>query len=121
MGDNQGQNPVPTEPLDAPTWAALLSRWLDFARAAVALPQDGEGDRWRRSVSPAITLQAVTMALGEVEKLDPQERALARDRASVLIERETTALGEIWGAPLPDRLGELTTDASSALASAQPR
>ena len=35
------------------TWTALLARWIEFAKASVALPDDAEGDRWRSSVPSA--------------------------------------------------------------------
>ena len=97
------------------TWAMLLSRWTDFARAAVALPEDGEGERWRRSIAPIIELQAVTCALGEVAALERAERLRGLDLAAVLIRRSAAALSEAWrGEPMPEKVMELVQDAQRA-------
>lgn len=99
------------------TWAVLLGRWVDFARSAVALPMDDEGQRMRRSIADVIMLQAVWFALQHLDELDPSERALALDRAGLLIERHTTAIDEAWaGAPRPAMLDELVRDAREQLA-----
>ncbi|MCK4873144.1 MAG: hypothetical protein KAS72_10500 [Phycisphaerales bacterium] len=102
------------------TWAALLGRWIEFARAAVALPDDDQGTRWKASVAPIIDLQAVTMALGQLDDLPDDERALGLDKAEILIRRDASVLGEIWrDAPLPAKLTELLDDARQALRQAQ--
>ncbi|MEC9372397.1 MAG: hypothetical protein VYC34_01070 [Planctomycetota bacterium] len=99
----------------------MLARWMDFARASVAFPDDAEGRRWKASVAPVITLQAVTLALGEAdERLEGDERALAADRAAELIRRETVRLHEAWydpvgAAPMPEGVDELIRDAERAL------
>lgn len=98
------------------TWAALLGKWTDLARAAVALPP---GDRWRSAVAPAIELQAVTCALSELDQLSPDERPLALDRASVLIERSEKTLRTLWGSdPLPPGLVALIEDAHTGMRAA---
>lgn len=98
--------------IDAGTWAALLARWTAFARASVALPRDGDGERWRRSVAPSIGLQAVSCALNEVAGLAFSERAVGVDRAGVLIRRHAAELHEAWsGVALPTALMELIDDA----------
>ncbi|MHB1156547.1 MAG: hypothetical protein ACYC26_06885 [Phycisphaerales bacterium] len=74
------------------TWASLLARWIEFAQSAVALPDDATGRAWKRAVPPIIGLQAVTMALGEVDQLGTDQRALGIDRANILIERHTKEL-----------------------------
>lgn len=97
------------------TWAMLLARWTDFARAAVALPEGGEGERWRRSIAPIIELQAVTCALGEVAGLERAERLRGLDLAAVLIRRSAGALSEAWrGEPMPEKVMELVEDAQRA-------
>lgn len=102
-------------PPDPATWAALLARWVEFARAAVSLPTDDEGNRWRRAVPPIITLQAVTHALAEIDRLPPGEQALALDRGEVLIRDNAAALNRIWGVdPLAEALLELIDDARLA-------
>lgn len=111
----------PVEPLavDDLTWAALLGRWLDFARASVALPGDAEGRRWNASVAPIITLQAVAFALGQLNGLPEDERALGLDRAEILLRQESGRLNATWrGEPMPALLIELMQDASHALRSA---
>jgi hypothetical protein len=101
------------------TWAALLSRWVEFAQAAVALPDDAEGEAWRASVPAIINLQAVTFALGEVAELPADERALGLDRAAILIRRGATDLNGAWrGEPMPERVRELIEDARAALRAA---
>ncbi len=97
------------------TWATLLGKWTEFAQAAVALPTDGDGGRWRDSVAPIITLQAITHALGELDELDPGERPLALDRAEIACRESVARLNELWrGESLPTELGELVTDSRIA-------
>ena len=67
------------------TWAALLSRWMDFARAGVSFPDDHEGRAWRESIASIIRLQAVTFALGEIDRLPTDEQLLAIDKSELLI------------------------------------
>lgn len=107
---------------DTLTWSALLARWTDFARAAVALPDTGEPGRWKRAVPDVIALQAVYHALGETGSLPAGERALGLDRAEVLIKKHAARLGELWvGAPMPGLLAELVADARAALKQARDR
>lgn len=97
------------------TWAALLAHWTEFARASVALPDDGEGGRWKRAVAPVITLQACAMALAELDRVDDAERPLALDRAEIACRDATRTLHELWrGDPLPELLDELIQDARIA-------
>ncbi len=97
------------------TWAILLAKWTDFARASVALPPTAEGDRWRDAVAPIITLQAVTFALSDAEGLARDERAVALDKASLSIRAATSELLALWRAePLPESVDELVMDARAA-------
>ena len=75
------------EPLhpEALSWTALLTRWIDFARASVAIPESSEGPRWRESVAPVVNLQAVTFALADLDELAEVDRPFALDRAAVLM------------------------------------
>lgn len=110
-------------PLDAGrlTWAVLLGRWTDFARSAVALPEDAAGRRLRASVADLIGLQAVWFALSQMHELPadamaPAERALGLTRAGVLIDRHEAALrGRFAPDPLPEQAEELIADARAAL------
>jgi hypothetical protein len=100
------------------TWSALLARWMDFAKSAVALPRDGEGGRLRAAVPALIGLQAVTHALAELDQLPPPERGVGLDRAEVLIERYGDDLRAIWNGTLPAQVSEVVRDARVALEAA---
>lgn len=98
------------------TWAGLLSKWIEFAQGAVALPDDAAGRAWKASTVSIIELQAVTFALAEIDELDAGERAVARDKAAVLIDRAVGALERVWGeAGLPDGVQEIISDARAAV------
>ncbi|XAM00970.1 hypothetical protein OT109_06195 [Phycisphaeraceae bacterium D3-23] len=106
------------QPLDAErlTWAVLLGRWTDFARSAVALPDDEAGRRLRDSLADLIGLQAVWFALTHLDELDAEERALGLARAGVLIDRHASALAKRYGdAGVPEQACELIEDAQAAL------
>lgn len=97
-------------------WAALLGRWIDFAKSSVALPTDGDGGRWRASIVPFIELQAIVWALGELHEIPSADRAVARDRAEVQVRKASAALGSAWrGVPMPEAILELLDDATIAL------
>ena len=111
---NKEQSIEPLNP-DRLTWAVLLARWTEFARASVALPEDGEAGRVRQSVTDIITLQAVWFALGQIEELDPIEHGLGLDRAGVLIDRHTASINKRFaGHALPEGLVELIEDVRAA-------
>lgn len=99
------------------TWPGLLAHWTAFAQASVALPKNAEGDRWRAAVPAIISLQAVTFALGDLDKLSADEdRAVAQDKAQIVMRGAMKQLHELWNAdPLPDELAALGSDASTAL------
>lgn len=102
------------------TWAALLGRWVEMARAAVALPDDAEGRAWREAIPHIISLQAVTMALGEAGELEADERALGLDRSRILIERAREGLAGLFDAEATHPMvRELLDDAGAALAKAE--
>lgn len=120
-------DPSPLRP-EVLTWTALLGRWIEFAQASVALPDDDrDAANWKASVAPIINLQAVTFALGDLEHLPESEHALARDKAAILIERSESELLAIWnseeneaitatfGEVLPEQIDELLEDALLAL------
>ena len=97
------------------SWAALLGRWMDFARASTALPQTRTGDQWRASVAPMITLQAVTFALSELEQVEPSERLLGWDRGEMLCQEAMETLDGVWGPKAPSEIVETLEQAEAAL------
>jgi hypothetical protein len=102
------------------TWAVLLGRWVQFARSAVALPEDAAGRRLRDSVGDIIQLQAVWFALQHVDELPADERALGLDKAEVLIDKHAAALRERFGEEaLPAMIRELIDDARNVLRECQ--
>lgn len=103
------------------TWATLLAHWASLARASMALPDDAEGDRWRAAVPAVIDLQALAHALDDLDQLaDPEERALALDKADMLIQRDAQTLSELWeGQELHPELQALIVDACAAHAAAE--
>jgi len=105
------------------TWAALLGRWVEFARSALALPEDSIGAAMRKSVPDIIMLQAVWFAMKDMDGLAPAERALGLDRAEVLIDKHAGALHRRWAGdgstPMPQKLQELIDDARSQLAASE--
>lgn len=102
---------------DRLTWVVLLGRWVEFARGALALPEDEAGRAMRESVADIIALQAVWFALQHIDELDGDERALGIARADVLIERHSRAVTARWrGGPMPTELRSLIDDAREALA-----
>ncbi len=111
--------PAPLEP-DRLTWAVLLARWTEFARSAVALPEEGEAGLVRQSVTDIITLQAVWFSLRQMDELDRAEQAVGLDRAGVLITRHAAAIHNRFGeTPLPEDLRSLLDDVAEAYQSAK--
>jgi hypothetical protein len=97
------------------TWASLLAKWTEFAQAAVSLPKDEAGDRWRSAVPSIITLQAVTHALGELDDLPDEERPAALDRAEILCREHAGKVHELWrGEELPGEVEALVRDSRIA-------
>ncbi|MCZ6837119.1 MAG: hypothetical protein O7G85_15195 [Planctomycetota bacterium] len=96
------------------TWTALLGKWISFAKASVALPDDEEGRNWRDSVVAIINLQAVTFALAEIGELVPQDRPVALDRAEMMIDENQKSLERTWGKSIPESLSEIVDDARKA-------
>jgi hypothetical protein len=100
---------------DSISWSTLLAGWIHFAQTAVALPKNEEGQRWRDSVSPLISLHAHAMALGEIEKVDFEERPLAMDKSELGIKEQIVSLNQIWRSePMPQTVIELIEDAKEA-------
>ena len=117
------ENPSPSDPSDLDveglTWSVLLARWVEFAQAAVAWPDQGEDAAWKRAVPDIIQLQALWFALGQADRLGPAEQALARDRSAVSLEQHVSRLISLWGkeADLPEGIAELVADVRERLAS----
>lgn len=113
--------PGPHSAADLPpdlTWPALLAHWTSFAQASLALPKNEVGDRYRAAVPAIINLQAVTFALADLGKLTmPGERAVALDKAELIMRGSTGTLHGLWRAePLPQELVTMIHDANAALA-----
>ena len=100
------------------TWAAMLGRWVDFARSALALPNDATGQRLRDSVPDIIMLQAVWFALAHLDELDAAQRSVGLDRAEVLIDKHAAALRERFGAEVPEEIRSLLDDTLRQLTTA---
>ena len=104
------------------TWVALLARWTEFARSALALPEHGDAGRVRQSVVAIITLQAVAHAVSEIDSLEREEQALGLDRAEILIRQHTGEIHSVWRAePMPPEIDALIRDARAALSTARSR
>ncbi|MFO0856652.1 MAG: hypothetical protein U0640_04755 [Phycisphaerales bacterium] len=98
------------------TWALLLAKWAEFAKASVALPDDGDAGRVKKSVPAIIGLQSVACALKEVDSLSAKERAAGLDMAQVLIRQYAADIHAIWkGESLHPGVEELINDAHAAL------
>lgn len=107
-----------TSPFDPKriTWAVLLGRWTDFARSALALPDDDTGNALRQSVPDIIMLQAIWFSLHHLDELDADQRALGLDRAEVLIDKHAAALEARWqNQSMPEQFAELLADARGKL------
>ncbi|MGV6813450.1 MAG: hypothetical protein ACWA5W_00410 [Phycisphaerales bacterium] len=97
------------------SWSTLLAGWIQFAQSAVALPDDEQGKRWKDSVAATIGLHALTMALGEIDRVDPDERPLAMDTSEIGIKTHIAELNQIWRSePMPESIIELIEDAKAA-------
>ncbi|MBL9147813.1 MAG: hypothetical protein JNM94_03885 [Phycisphaerae bacterium] len=98
------------------TWAALLAHWLDVAKATVALPDQGDAGRWKRSLPHLIELHATALALTDITRLRVEDRAVARDKADVLAKRANAQLQTIWrGVPMAEDIVEAQEAAARAI------
>ena len=114
--DNAGKG-LPVEQI---TWSVLLAHWVDFARSAVALPTDEDGNRLRDSVPDLIMLQALWFALQHLDDLDNDEIALGLDRAEYLMTKHVALLRGRWET-MPPMMVELIEDLRSRLGSQNDR
>ncbi len=101
------------------TWTGLLTQWVHLAQAAMAVPEQADGPRWRESISPIIHLQAVTFALADLEQLPRDEQLLGLDKAEILIRDNSSKLNAIWFDHQPESTQEIIRDADLALKIAQ--
>lgn len=102
---------------DTDAWTALLAQATQLAAASRAWPRDAEGDRLRASVTPLVQLQAVRIAMSQVQRLPPASRAYARDQADVLVRRSCEALRQAWhGEPMPPWMLDVMADARESIA-----
>ncbi len=102
------------------TWAALLGRWTDLVGAGEGLlraqPADADVSRWRDSIPEIITLQSLTFALAELQRIAVEDRSIARDRADLGVGGAAGRLDEIWrGVEMPSGLMEIAEDARRAV------
>lgn len=79
------------DPFQYTTWAALLGRWLDLARASRAI-DGGDDGPWQRAIVPIITFEAIAAAITQIDRLTPPERAIALDQASLLLDARSADL-----------------------------
>ncbi|MDE0888018.1 MAG: hypothetical protein OSA40_01030 [Phycisphaerales bacterium] len=110
-------------PTDLVTWTTLLGHWTDLVKAGEGLRRAANSNpdaaRWRDSIPEVIRLQAITFALGDLDRLHASDRGLARDRAGIGIEAATNVLDSVWaGLPIPEALTEIAQDASQSLQAA---
>ena len=109
-----------TDPDRSLTWATLLGGWTAIAKAAVALPDDAAGARWKQSVPAVIDLQATVHALAELSRLPGSHRAAAIDTAEALITRRTDELRQLWHeADQPEGITDALIDAHAAVRAAR--
>jgi hypothetical protein len=98
------------------TWSGLLAGYTELAQAAVALPADAAGTRWKRAVPSLIALHAVAHAIAEIDSLGAGERDVALDKGEVLVRQHAAELGEIWRSEAtPPGVLELMEEARGAL------
>ncbi len=107
--------PEPTGLPEAVGWTMLLAQGVELAKATRALPQDATGERWRDTVGPLVTCQAIRYALGLVEHLEVSERPLARDLAAVSLRDAATSLDALWrGESMPEAVLAVVEEAERA-------
>jgi hypothetical protein len=98
------------------TWEGVLAGAVALAKAAVALPSEGEGGRWKAAVPSVIALHAIIEALKQTPILSDAELRVAQDRSAVMIREHAGAIHDLWrGVELPGSLRELVEEARAAL------
>ena len=106
----------PAEPTTT-TWTVLLAKWTALAKAALALPETDDAERWRRCLPAIINLQAVERALEELDDvIEEDDRAVALDKAEILIRESAADIHDAWPAmSLPESLAETIEAAREAI------
>jgi hypothetical protein len=103
----------------ADAWTALLAHATQLASAARAWGEGADGARLRASVAPLVQLQAVTLAMSQIDRLAPDHRAYARDQAELLQRAACASLRTAWGGePMPDTVLQAMADARQSIANA---
>jgi hypothetical protein len=97
---------------DATTWAGLLGRWVDLAKAARALDGADDGP-WQRALPAIITYEALAQALAHIADLSVEERSYALDQATVLLEARRSDMDDAF-----DELPEVVAEADAAVVAA---
>ena len=98
-------------------WPALAAHWAVLAKASVKLPDDTDGRRWRGAVPSIIALQAVTLALQDLQAALHPDAPLYCDRAGHLIDEHSAKILRLWTPdPPPTPMIELIDDARTNLA-----
>lgn len=113
-------DPGTSLPTGVVTWTTLLARWIALVKAGeglvLAAPGDADARRWRSSIPEVVTLQSVTFALGDLERLPEADRSLARDRADLAVTESSARLDRLWrGENMPEGLLEVAADARRAV------
>lgn len=95
------------------TWAVLLSKWTELAKASLALGDDPGSQAIKKLVPDIIALQAVWYALDDMHELPAGEQQLGCLRAQWLIDRHEANIRTSWpdDEALPATLEDLIADA----------
>ncbi len=94
----------------------MLAGYTELAQAAVALPPDAQGSRWKRSVPSLIALHAVAHAISEIDTLGEGERDVALDKGEVLVQQHAAELTELWRSDaMPESVLDLMRAAREAI------
>jgi len=102
---------------DPMTWTALLAYWMDLARAARAFDAAPTGP-WQQAMPALITFEALARCLPHIQALPVEERAVALDKAGVLLEARRADVEDAFDMQ-PDVLAEADASADAAIAAAR--
>jgi len=86
-------------------WMVLLAQATQMAVASQGWPEGSDGDRLRESVPDLVQLQAVRIAMEQLDRIPADRRAYARDHAEWLVRLASKRLDERWrGEPMPEAM-----------------